>query len=804
MFGLVQPPFRTATILLLFSVFFVTPTPVRAAVGDVPLVGDIDGDGKSDLIVWNAGTGTFRWVLSSAAYSDVASGSKQWGAPGDVPLIGDIDGDRKADLVVWRPSTATFYWLTSSSWYSTSAFGSKQWGDFQQPDVPLLGDVDGDGKADLFVWRQANGMFYWLTSSTGYSYTTGQGQKQWGGIVSGAPDVPLLKDADGDGKVDLFVWRPSNATFYWLTSSSGYSTNAFLSKQWGDSQQPDTPLLGDIDGDGKADLVVWRRGNGTFYWLTSSTGYSYATGQGQKQWGSVVGGVPDVPILGNIDGDKKADLIFARTGTNEFHWLTSSSKYNSATAGAYYAGVGFVTNQAPVVSAGSNQSITLPALASLNGSATDDGLPAGSALSRAWSTVSGPGAVTYGSVNAQTTTATFSAAGVYVLRLTASDGALSTYADVSITVNAPNCIGVTVLTSTPDLQAVVNAYPEGTTFCFKAGTYRLAGPVLAKSRDRFIGQSGTILDGGGTVARAIWGYGGPTGQSNVVVQGLALANFTDSAIVTGWYWTVSHNDIHDSQIGVTINSYSTLDSNYIHDNRQYGLTGGPGADMLIVNNELARNNTSNECGGGCPGDAGASKIIGSAVGTTGLVWRNNNVHDNTGHGIWSDGNVRALYEGNIVSSNSGAGIFHEISWDAIIRNNTLTNNDSEAIGKSCWWGANILINTSSNVEVYGNTITASNGSNGICAVSSDRPDAIAPYPTTVANFYVHDNVVSMTGSATSGLVGYAGSNNRFVHNTYQVTNVSSTWWTWPTAYTATWAAWLGTASQDTDGILKPW
>ena len=226
---------------------------------------------------------------------------------------------------------------------------------------------------------------------------------------------------------------------------------------------------------------------------------------------------------------------------------------------------------------------------------------------------------------------------------------------------------------------MVNAHAEGTTFCFQPGTYRLAGPVLAKSRDRFVGQPGTVLDGQDTVAKGIWGYGGPTGQRDVVVQGLTFANFTDTAVAMGWYWTVSQNDMHHNQIAVAVNSYSTLDGNYIHDNRQYGLTGGPGADMLIVNNEVARNNTGNDCGGGCGGDAGGSKIVGSAAGTTGLVWRNNNVHDNTGHGIWSDGNVRgALYEGNIVSNNSGSGIFHEISWDAIIRNNTLTNNDSES------------------------------------------------------------------------------------------------------------------------------
>ena len=470
-----------------------------------------------------------------------------------------------------------------------------------------------------------------------------------------------------------------------------------------------------------------------------------------RTWSKVSG--PGTVTFGNVNA-QSTTANFSAAGT----YVLRLTAFDSALSASADVAVSVnAANQTPVVSAGSNQTIVLPAPVTLNGTATDDGLPAGSTLIRTWSKVSGPGTVAFGNVNAQSTTANFSAAGTYVLRLTAFDSALSVSADVTIVVNASNCSGVTVPSTTTDLQAVVSAYPEGTTFCFQAGTYRLDGPVIAKSRDRFIGQPGTILDGQGTVARGIWGYGGPTGQRDVVVQGLTFANFTGTAISMGWYWTVSQNDMHHNQIAVEVNSYSTLDRNYIHDNRQYGLTGGPGADMLIVNNEVARNNTGNDCGGGCGGNAGGSKIIGSAAGTTGLVWRNNNVHDNTGHGIWSDGNVRgALYEGNIVSNNSGSGIFHEISWDAIIRNNTLTNNDSEAIGKSCWWGANILINTSSNVEVYGNTITASNGSNGICAVSSDRPDATAPYPTVVANFYAHDNVVSMTGSATSGLVGYAG------------------------------------------------
>jgi alpha-tubulin suppressor-like RCC1 family protein len=90
-------------------------------------------------------------------------------------------------------------------------------------------------------------------------------------------------------------------------------------------------------------------------------------------------------------------------------------------------------NQGPSVNAGSNQTITLPASASLNGTVTDDGLPSG-ILTRTWSRVSGPGTVTFANASAEDTTASFSVAGTYVLRLTATDGALTNSDDVTITV----------------------------------------------------------------------------------------------------------------------------------------------------------------------------------------------------------------------------------------------------------------------------------------------------------------------------------------------------------------------------------
>ena len=89
------------------------------------------------------------------------------------------------------------------------------------------------------------------------------------------------------------------------------------------------------------------------------------------------------------------------------------------------------TNQAPLVDAGSPRTVTFPSSANLDGTVTDDGLPSGT-LATTWSKQSGDGTVTFGDVHSVDTTATFSEVGTYVLRLTADDGALTAYDDVTI------------------------------------------------------------------------------------------------------------------------------------------------------------------------------------------------------------------------------------------------------------------------------------------------------------------------------------------------------------------------------------
>lgn len=84
------------------------------------------------------------------------------------------------------------------------------------------------------------------------------------------------------------------------------------------------------------------------------------------------------------------------------------------------------TNQAPVVDAGSNQTVVLPGTATLAGSVSDDGLPNPPGnTTNTWSKKSGPGTVAFSNPSILNPTATFSAAGTYVLELSATDSELT-------------------------------------------------------------------------------------------------------------------------------------------------------------------------------------------------------------------------------------------------------------------------------------------------------------------------------------------------------------------------------------------
>jgi N-acetylneuraminic acid mutarotase len=212
----------------------------------------------------------------------------------------DFDGDGRADVGVFRPSERTWHLQRTTSGYSAVPFGAAT-------DKIVPADFDGDGKTDIAVFR--DGVWYWLQSSNS-SYQAVQ--------FGVAADIPMPADFSGDGRAELAVYR--NGVWWTLNLANNQSTAV----QFGNAS--DTPVPADYDGDGKTDPAIYRGGT---WWMLRST-----EGVGVAQFGIAT----DRPVVADFDGDRRADRAVYRDGV----W------YVSATTQGFYAIQYGVASDVPV------------------------------------------------------------------------------------------------------------------------------------------------------------------------------------------------------------------------------------------------------------------------------------------------------------------------------------------------------------------------------------------------------------------------------------------------------------------------
>jgi hypothetical protein len=203
----------------------------------------------------------------------------------------DFEGDGVADIAIFRPANGQ-WWFQESSTNTVRAF---QFG--TATDKPVPADYDGDGKTDVAIFRPSTGEWFVLRSSNLTFFSAPFGV---------STDNPAPADYEGDGFDDIAVFRASEGVWYIARSSGGTQI-----APWG--SPGDIPMQADYDGDGLSDLAIFRPSNGQ-WWLNRTmsgiTAVTFGTGT-------------DKPVPADYTGDGKTDIAIWRPANGSWYVLRS-------------------------------------------------------------------------------------------------------------------------------------------------------------------------------------------------------------------------------------------------------------------------------------------------------------------------------------------------------------------------------------------------------------------------------------------------------------------------------------------------
>jgi len=280
---------------------------------------DVNGDGKKDLVcqVYNNGEGAV-YSISVA----LGNGDGTFQAPllttlanSDPILVGDLNGDGKADVIqIHSASSSTFdVWISDSNGDGMFAH-AVQGGTFNISSSSLQGgiltDLNGDGKLDLLAVDTASPGLVWSILGNGDgTFLNGTSTA----LAGFAPDGLVFADFNGDGKVDFagLNYTTERVDVY-LQSSNGFQQIGSSLVTPNAAYDTCSLAAGDLTGDGKAEIVssncddenvtvYVNNGDGTF-----QTGVYYAAASAPGSSNADV--LPEAATIADVNGDGKADI----------------------------------------------------------------------------------------------------------------------------------------------------------------------------------------------------------------------------------------------------------------------------------------------------------------------------------------------------------------------------------------------------------------------------------------------------------------------------------------------------------------
>ena len=278
----------------------------NGASGPADLVtGDVNKDGKPDIVVVNSGASNISVFLNMGA--SIFAPASVIATPGITAAnsiaIGDITGDGNLDLVIASSSSASVLPLigNGSGGFTPAAIRSVAG---NVSDLALA-DLNGDSKLDLVTANSSTGNVSVCNGNGTGTFANPTNQN----TGSGASGV-FVTDLDGDKKLDVVV---SNATAMNVSVLTGDGTGALALpvNQPLSTARPESVWVTDLSGDGLLDIVTANNLDNTVSYLQGITAKQYAAAVTSNS-----GAGPAGIIVADLNGDRLPDIALASSATN--------------------------------------------------------------------------------------------------------------------------------------------------------------------------------------------------------------------------------------------------------------------------------------------------------------------------------------------------------------------------------------------------------------------------------------------------------------------------------------------------------